>query len=446
MSGWRWAGLGVALAALAGYVVATDPRGAVVPALIAAVGAGLWLASRPRAAFAVWLAVLCAVPVWAIEPNIVVAMPPATLAFLVIIPALLRTRVSMRAADWWLLGFLGACAVAAVVFDAPQYAMAGLVAQSGTAYLVGRRLAPACGEQWAYRAVAIACAAVAAWACLEFVTGLHVFEDFVGSGSQSFWREIQVRGGSARSEAAFGHAIALGGFVAIGVPFALAAGFRTGTQLLLIGLLSAGLLVSLSRGPILGGLLALVLALLFLPASQMARNTRLVLFGVGLFAVFVVAPRLLDFFAAAGEDTAASADYRARLITHWSDDLRLFGQADYVTVGVDGVARYRGFASIDNGWLHLGLQFGWVPLVVLVLASAAVVWRVLVRHAGPAEVALLGQVLILATVAQITQHGTAVWLVAGLAVAFARRAADPAPPSVPRPAVSGPPAPARVRR
>ncbi len=397
--------------------------------LLPAVLIALWLASRPRLAFGVFLLVLCAVPVWTVEPNAGVALPPASLAFLLVAPAVVFAgRQSMRAPDWWLLGFVVTCAVATTVFDAPSYAMGALLAQSGTAYLVGRRLAPAVGEVWTYRAMAVATAVVASWACVEFVSGLHVFADFTGSGTQYFWRDIQVRGGVDRSEAAFGHAIALGGFIAMGIPFVIAAGFRTRTQLLLLAVLASGLVSSLSRGPILGALLALLLVLAFLPSSQVTRNTRLVVIGIGTFALIVVAPRLLDFFVSTGaEETAASADYRQRLLSYWASDLNLFGEADFVTVTPAGETLYRGFQSIDNAWLQLGLQFGWVPLLMAAALMGVVVVRVLRRGGRPAEVALASQAFVLATVAQITQYGPAVWLLAGIAVAFAirRRPATP---------------------
>jgi hypothetical protein len=428
----------VLLALILGWQIGSGDQttGTALALLLPAAMAALWLASRPRLAFAVFLVVLCAVPVWIVEPNLGVAMPPASLAFLLVVPAVvLVTRQPMRLPDWWLVGLVGACATATVVFDSPTYAMGALVAQSATAYLVGRRLAPAAGEVWTYRAMAVATAIVAAWACIEFVSGLHVFENLVGSGSQSFWRTIQVRGGIDRSEAAFGHAIALGGFIAMGIPFVLSANFRTRTQLLLLVVLSGGLVSSLSRGPILGGLLALVLTLVFLPSSQVTRNTRLVVFGVGLFAVFVVAPRLLDFFVSVGaEETAASADYRQRLLSYWATDLNLFGQADFVTVTPTGETLYRGFQSIDNAWLQLGLQFGGVPLVMAAAVVAICMIRVLQRRGRPAEVAVASQAFVLATVAQITQYGPAVWMLGGMAVAFAARgrtstAPDPTNPS-----------------
>jgi hypothetical protein len=310
--------------------------------------------------------------------------------------------------------------------------LAALVAGAGTAYVVGRRLAPAAGEDWTYRAFAVAAGLVAAWACVEIVFDWHVFEHFVGRSEESGWAVVQLRGGVARSEAAFGHSIAMGGFLVLGIPFALGSSFRNRTKLLLLVLLGAGLLASLSRGPILGGVLAALLVFLFLPSSHVSRGMRWTLFLAGLLATFVVLPQVLGFFTSIGpEETAGSVNYRYRLLDFWTDDVALLGRADSIRI-VRGETLYRGFQSIDNAWLVQGLQFGWVALVMVALAVAACVWRVLGRRGGPAEVSLAASALVLGTVALITQYGAAVWMMAGMAVAFAQRR-QPPPPRTPVP-------------
>lgn len=419
---------------LGGLAAESNTLVVVAAAAIVGILIALWLATRPRAAFALYLLILCAVPVWA-QVDVGIAMPPTVFGFLLVLPAVLRAKQPLRAADWWLLGYAGVSAVGVMWFDSPKAALAALIAGAGAAYIVGRRLAPAAGEDWTYRAFAVAAGLVAAWACVELAFDWHMFEHFVGRSDESGWAVVQVRGGVARSEAAFGHSIAMGGFLVLGIPFALGSSFRNRTKLLLLVLLAAGLLASLSRGPILGGVLAALLVFLFLPSSQVSRGTRWTLFVASLLATFFLLPKVLGFFTSIGpEETAVSVTYRYRLLDFWTDDVAFLGRADSIRV-VRGETLYRGFQSIDNAWLVQGLQFGWVALGMVALAVAVCAWRVLGRRGGPAEVSLVASAFVLGTVALITQYGAAVWLVAGMAVAFAQRR-QPTPPdqAQPRPA------------
>ncbi|WP_237171819.1 hypothetical protein, partial [Prescottella equi] len=66
---------------------------------------------------------------------------------------------------------------------------------------------------------ALIMAGVALWGIVEFLSGMHLFVDWMPGANQTL-NAIQERSGVARSEAAFGHAIAYGASLAMAIPFA----------------------------------------------------------------------------------------------------------------------------------------------------------------------------------------------------------------------------------
>ena len=147
-------------------------------------------------------------------------------------------------------------------------------------------------------------ALVGAWSILEFGTGWHICETF---GPSSLWQLIQVRGGFERSEGAFGHAIPLGAFLALCLPFVNE--LRRGRQIAYL-LIVGGLLATLSRGPI----LAMFLVLIALFVTRSSRNRGLIAFQV-LAGVAVVLLTSSAFFSGDNQqELDSSAGHRITIL------------------------------------------------------------------------------------------------------------------------------------
>ena len=87
--------------------------------------------------------------------------------------------------------------------------------------------------------------------------------------------------------------------------------------------------------------------------------------------------------------------------------------SSYQKVG-DSVA-WGGYSSIDNHLLLTALRFGWMPVVLVMVGLLVYGFRAVVQRSNPAQIALLSLIPAYGTVAFITQIGTVVWLIAGMA-------------------------------
>ena len=91
-----------------------------------------------------------------------------------------------------------------------------------TAYLLGRVALLNVPKDSLYTWVTVLLAVVAVFAVAEFLTGWHPLSQWGPSNANRVvWGTIQERGGLARAEGAFGHSIALGTTLAIGVVLAV---------------------------------------------------------------------------------------------------------------------------------------------------------------------------------------------------------------------------------
>jgi hypothetical protein len=400
------------LLAFAGIVI-----GPGVVAVALGLIAMMFFANRPRPGFILWLVGTATIPIWA-GVDVVAFISPSTAIVIVLIPLLLKHGVwKIGAADAIVGLFLIFCLFGAAISDVPPSAIATVMVQWIPAYIVGRALAPTVGRSFVYGAIASVFAGVGAWAIIEFVLDAHVFETFYGFSDQSFWRTIQSRGGVDRSEAAFGHAIALGGALAVGIPFVLVAPFRKRTRVILLLLVGVGIICTFSRGPMLAGAATALLAVIFL-RNELGKS-----FGWGFVllagvAGFALVPRLLEFFNSAGNELADGTNYRERLFASFFNDLQLIGTADGVFTDSAGT-HYRQYTSIDSAFIDIGLTYGLLPLGLIIVGIVAIVLGALRGNATPARVAILGQLPTLFTVALITQYGAVVWFVAGIASATA---------------------------
>ncbi|OZF39819.1 hypothetical protein CH294_06260 [Rhodococcus sp. 14-2483-1-1] len=311
--------------------------------------------------------------------------------------------------------------VAAGLGLSPRYAASALVIQWAAAFFVARRLGYSLGRKYVTDVVAMAGVLVAAWAVIEFALKLHVYEHLGTELDLGFWAEIQVRGGLARSEAGFGHAIALGGFLAATVPFVMSSSYRF--RLAMAALVVLGTVTTLSRGPMLSAIVAVVLAVAFLPKG-VSTAVRFWTVVVGALVALFAVPPLLQKFDEISNELDPSTAYRENLWTDIPGDLNIIGQARNVGIDSQGRSLWRNLGSVDSTPLLIGLDFGWIIVAMFTACIAIVCWRVLNRKGSVAEIAVVAQIPTLATVALITQYGAAVWFFAGLAVAYRQQARD----------------------
>jgi hypothetical protein len=390
---------------------------AVALAVILAVYLALALRKHPRAALTVWLACITLVPVW-LEIRIGGALQPLSVLAVCLLPSILHNwKGRLKAGDWLMVAVAAVSTVAWVLFDSPQYAWVGVFTQWIAAYLVGRSLGPSAGSAWVTKAMAITGTLVGIWALAEFALSWHVFQSFAVELDSAGWHNVQIRGQFDRSEGAFGHSIAMGGFLALCVPFVIANPTTMPRRVTMLAITAGGALVTFSRGPIIGLAIAIVLSVLFLAQALMSRQTRAAFVILTVVAAVAIVPQVLGIFDSVSSDLGVSADYRQDLAASFLPDLRPLGIGGGVFYSGERLL-YRQFTSIDNAYALLGLQLGWLPLALLCVGLIAVAVRLLKRQGGPADVALVAQAFILFTVALITQYGMAVFFVAGLAVGF----------------------------
>lgn len=398
-------------------------------AALSAAALGVVLLQRaPRAAFAGWLAVVCGVPVW-VGLTFVVELEPHVAASVGLVACLLpgvlagRSPVAGRltAADGLLVAFLVTALVGAVAGRSTISDVFTLVVQWTGAYLAGRVIGHRVPLRWVYGAVAVALTVVALIALVEFATGWNPFVAIPGSGNlYDDWSPIQERGGRARAEAAFGHSIALGASLALAVPLALASRFRSGVRLCLVVLLVAAAAVTFSRIGLLTAISGVALSVLFVRSMLSARLRWSVIGGLAVAAVGL-SSLIASTFDAAGSEATDSAGYRVDLL-QLLPTMRPFGLAESLYESPTGGRTFAGFDSIDSAVLLVGLDYGWIPMAVVVLLMVGSLWCLVSGRATPPTIAIVAQIPALVTVALITQYATLLWFVVGLAV-FSQSAA-----------------------
>lgn len=376
----------------------------------------------PRAAFVGWLFAVCGVPVW-VGLTFVVELEPhvAASAGLVacLLPGILAGRSSVEgrltAADGLLMIFLATALVGAVAGRSSISDVFLLVVQWTGAFLAGRVIGHRVPLRWVYGAIAMAMTVVAVTALVEFATGWNPFVAIPGSGNLYVdWSPIQERGGRSRAEGAFGHSIALGASLALAVPLALASRFRSGARLAMVVLLVAAAAVTFSRIGLLTAIAGVALSVLFVRSALSARLRWSVIGGLAVAAA-ALSSLIAGTFEAAGDEATASADYRVALL-RLVPTLRPFGLAESLHQSPTGHRTFAGFDSIDSAVLLVGLDYGWVPMALIVVLLAGALWWLVSGRATAPTIAVVAQIPALLTVALITQYSTLLWFVAGLAV------------------------------
>lgn len=373
--------------------------------------------------------VMCAigfVPVWVMipfEPNV----PPATLAcFLVIVALLPGFSWRLTSGDLMVATAWGLAGLSAVMGSPLNYVLSDVVFGALPAYLAGRLLVERLGLRRMAEVLAIVWIVVSVLALFEAVTTVNPFSYItVHNNLYEEWAPPLARGSLTRVEGAFGHPIALGVCLAAGIPLILATRWRPGYRIAAGALVLGATIPTFSRTAIACAVIAVILSL-----TQVHNNIPalwrmsflMVLVGVGS----VLLPRVLGVFDEAGREQEDSAGYRGDILV-LVRQLKPLGLSSAYQRSGDSVA-WGGYSSIDNQLLLSALRFGWIPVVLVMLGLVVYLARASVQRSNPAQIALLSLVPAYGTVAFITQIGTVVWLLAGVAAAV--QAGDRAMPPV----------------
>lgn len=400
---------------------------------IAALGLALFvLTSRhSRAGLAIWILTICTVPYWiGIEP--LVYLPPATVVGLsLLLAAMLGRRTKLAKADFLAVAFLALATVLMLGGLGVRGAWAAMILQWGLGYFIARTIAVRAGVQWTAEMYAWTLVGVACLSVIEFGMNWHPFTALLGPNlGENHWAPTQLRGQQVRSEWAFGHPIVLGAVLASAIPFVLTS--RASLRLRIFGLamIGLGLACTLSRGALLAGALTLITSVYAMNRNLTRRHRTGLLLLLAILGTSLL-PALTQVSTDASGELNASSGYRLDLIHQVPADLRPFGSASGAQISPSGIY-YRGFTSIDNAFLAVGISWGYVLAGLLLLGALIPLIRVLLRWANPADVAFAGQIPILLTVALITQYQSVIWFIAGLAVSWAQHnAKTPARAAIP---------------
>lgn len=310
----------------------------------------------------------------------------------------------------------------------------------------------------ALMAFAVAALVLAAIGAFEFAKGWLLYSPLDEAlGVDWGYGGYLQRGDSVRALASTGQPIALGFTMAVacGVFLYLRSAVSSrGTWLLGMGLLLAGLVAPVSRGPWLGAALGYV-AFVATGPKPLEPLSRIAFIGLVAAPVLFASPlgdKLVASLPFIGSEANDTFVYRQQLLEMSLGLIRehpLFGSFDFLKY-MEDLRQGQGIVDIVNTYLGIALTSGLVGLSLFVsffLAVAAGVFRALRAGSSPdGETALLGRVLlatlagiltIIFTVSSITVIPIIYWSMAGLGLAYVRLAARPVPtpsPAHPSPA------------
>lgn len=251
-----------------------------------------------------------------------------------------------------------------------------------------------------------------------------------------------VRDAELRAQASAGQPIPLGYVIAIAIGFLMylrrsASDVRR--WLLAMALLAVGLVSTLSRGPWVG---ALAILLVFVvtspnPGRSIMRFTMLGALTVPIAMATPVGEQIISYLPWVGTAETITVDYRAQLLEQSLNVIMqnpFFGAPDYVYASeLQDLATGSGFIDIVNTYVNVALAQGLVALSLFVGVFVAAMIGILAAMRRVADrtsevyvlgqgllAALVGILVIIATVSSISIISVVYWSVAGLGVAYAR--------------------------
>lgn len=425
---WSWLGLtiGPPVLLVGGPMLLFGDIADSVAVLIGLTAIGVMVIS-PRAALVIFVASICFVPYW-FGLRLGGYWPPgAIVGILVLACAIFRTGFIQlkRLTPFDIM--VGIFAIACIALGVAGMSNRGhvliSVGQWTVAYLVARFVANETDLDFVYQVLAVAFSVVAVFTLIEFATGHNIFAGTLpGSGGNfSTIGQTQLRGGEIRAEFSFGHSIPLANSLAMAVPFTLSARLPPWIKVVFVSLISCATLVTLSRSGLITLALAIVLSVWAISSERMPWPTKAATIGAFSVLAFVTVPWLTTTFARAGDEAGRSGRYRSDLMQMFPLTKPL-GLADGYSENGTGSFLWNGLYSIDNAFLRLSVNFGYLAMVPVLLIFVLAIILVAVRRASPATVSLAAVTPALFTVALITQFGAFVFFCAGIAsVAWLRR-------------------------
>jgi hypothetical protein len=374
---------------------------------------------RPRVALVVWLLTFAFVPTW-IGVSVGTFLPAVSVVGVIVLIVTLGSRGwALRRADLIIVVMIVFGFLASNFYTSSLPAWIAMITQWLVCYLAAKTVITETGVAFAGKALVAVLAVVAALAIVEFIFHWHPFVNLgPDTADHQLWGPIQQRGGVDRSEWAFGHSIALSGALAIAIPFVLGSSMSGLRKAGLTVLLAAATAVTFSRGGLGAVAVGIFLSLMFernLRVKQKIGLTFLLAVGAA-----IALPLVGRVFENAGTEATYSSAYRGRLLD-LVPTMHAIGRSSAAVVGGDGTITYNGFASIDSTFIQLGLGFGWIVAAASLVPFIVLAVRVLMGRATTADIALISQLPLVATVAMITQWQSLLWLVGGMAVVAAQQ-------------------------
>lgn len=427
-----------------------------VAAMLAAYGL------RDRNPIALYVVLLFAVPPFGVQIpgfgliNYVFELDHIRLLNLtVLLAALLRTERDPRqpglrgtgAAGVMLLGYLGLLVVLTMILSSFTQTMRQsftLAVDIWLPFYVGyRTLRTRAALKDVAAAFALAGALLAAIALFEFGKGWLLYgslEEALGVPWSMGNYLARGEGGALRAMASTGHPIVLGYVLVIALASSVMLAPRIAPPWIrwaLFGLLGAGMVVTLSRGPWLGAALMLLVAL----GVGRGAGSRLLKGGLVLVAVgglVLVSPwgdQVIAYLPFIGSVDAGNVAYRTRLFDISMNVLAgspFFGAWDYMlNPAMEEMRQGEGIIDMVNTYLGVAMSTGLVGLGLFVGVLLAAAWAAFrAWRAAFADTewerfgrcllgAMAGAALTIATVSSINAVPTVYWLLAGAMLAYA---------------------------
>lgn len=413
---------------------ATLERGLMLAAVaLAAALILLFLRRSPHVVIALWLVILCFVPVWlgvSIGPFWPLSVIGALTFTVLMLPA---PGWRTSAVDICMLVMVALFLAAAVLGLATVDAGFTLIFTWIGGYLFGRVVLLHVDPVWLYRAVSIVFCVVSVLLIVEFLLAWNPFVGLrVDNGLFRTWGSLQERGGVLRAEGAFGHSIAMGASIALIIPLVLANRFALWIRLPMLGLLMTATVVTFSRAGMICAIASIILCLLF-STDDLSVRTRVIIGSVvGLFALAAL-PYIESVFSAAGDEASGSSAYRGDLF-QLLQFVNVLGTSSSMVRLPNGDTYFGAFRSIDSALILFALTYGLLPFLVIAGLFLGGVVLLLRGGANAPLIGVLAQLPALMSVALITQYATVLWFCVGLATTIAvRRRASASPRAISKP-------------
>jgi hypothetical protein len=386
---------------------------------VALVGGGLLFLAfwhNPRRALVVWVLSLTMVPPWA-SVHFLVSIPLHSLVALVAVVASIfsngpRTGLKSKY-DLYFAVFIAVCFASIGANGVEAHAAVLIAVNWVIPYATARILISATGVRFAVDVIAIVFAVVGGLATIELVFDWHPFANFNFGSAKAFelWSQIQFRLGSPRSEWAFGHSIALGGSLALAIPFVARSSFCNPTKAALFFLIGCGVFAAASRAGVVAAIFTAGICVTNAEKLRKARALSFALIGSGiLLAGNFLLPQLDTYLVGTNYGDRSSAFYRGEIYSNFLPRIEWFAPYDIYAPG-ENVNN-----SIDSAVLDIGLRFGWIVLLLAAFPLIAAGVRVILGKASVGETALVGQIPLLATAALIANYQNWFFVIAGAAV------------------------------